>query len=381
MYAVGKQTLKMSEYFFLPITRSEFIDWYNRREKKYSAIELIPAELDEDKERVEIDGEWKEVLVEIIPEYDEDFEVLISLVEVDRETVHQFIETEEHGSKEGPKFQKLDILNLRKIYPLTKRGARMLEVRLPSNIELGPPLFEEAIREKEEELVREQAEAGGTALLEIFDLEINKGQIDSLKEEILGGVHKKVTRQEDAPPDSLLEAVIRYDRQDQPTFPSTPIGSCYDYLEVLKTHLRRMYHEDKIGKDLGYRIKEIFEDAGAVLREMGQHASPYEALNKEEFTEHLRALESEAQINLDRCPPEAAVLFLDLRDQLRENDDLETTTAEKWIEALRDQDKERGLAIGLWMVGAFFDFSTFADVYYEFKDADFLSEPVSSTAE
>lgn len=368
----------MPEHYLLPLTHTDFLDWYNRRHKAYSGLTLIPAGTEEDGVCL-MDG-WESVLQDALPDYEEDFQVLIALVEVDNRKRHQF-KSIESDRVEVAAFQSLDICAIQRLYPITKRGARMLNVRLPEGVTLAPPIFEDVIKAKETERLREQQKAGGNVLLEMFGLEMHEGEIAPLREEILRAVHAKITRQSDSPPSTLLESVIRYDRQDQPSFPSTPIGTLFDYMEVLRKHLRKWYTESGADQAIGEQIRDTLEKAGAELRDMGRHANPYEAVNNDVLRGALQELEEIADLDFDRCPPEAAILYLDVRDQLREDDSLKETTLKHWTETLKAKDNHRRAAIGLWMVGAFFGFSTFADAYYEDQGAPFLQEMDLNTEE
>ncbi len=96
----------MSDRFLLPITYSGFIDWYNRRRKKYSGMDFIPVPNDSGGEK-RPEGEWMERMMEIIPEYDEDFQVIIALISSEREKKFQKNEDDTYA----PYFQRLDILS------------------------------------------------------------------------------------------------------------------------------------------------------------------------------------------------------------------------------------------------------------------------------
>ena len=363
----------MPEHYLLPLTHTDFLDWYNRRHKAYSGLTLIPAGIEEDEVYL-MDG-WESVLQDALPDYEEDFQVLIALVKVNSRKRHQF-KSIESDRVEVAAFQSLDICAIQRLYPITERGARMLNVRLPAGVKLAPPIFEDVIKEKERERLHKQQREGGDALLKMFGLlDMHEHEIEPLKEEILNAVNCKIMRQSDAPPETLLESVIRYDRQDQPSFPSTPIGTLFDYLEILKTYLRRWWrHESDSDEKIGAQIRGAFEKAGAELRDMGRHANPYEAVNNDVLKSSLQKLEEITNLNFDRCPHKAAILYLDVRDQLREDESLQETTLEHWTETLKAKNNHRQAAIGLWMVGAFFGFSTFADAYYEHRNAPFLQE-------
>jgi hypothetical protein len=119
-------------------------------------------------------------------------------------------------------------------------------------------------------------------------------------------------------------------------------------------------------------IESVLRPARGKLDRAGSRSNAYEVIN--DLEQHLRYLEEKTPLELDRCPPRAAILFLDLRDQLRRRGELDDTTVDSWADLLRGSDNDRSLAIGLWMVGAFFDFSKFADDYYQRERPPFMKE-------
>lgn len=359
----------MNQYSLLPITYSEFLDWYSRRSKQFLGLRLIPAEVGDNLDVVEAPGEFSDVLVNTIPEYDEDFQVLIALVEGIKAKKYREYDTG-HDQKRGAAVQKIDISDLERLYPITERGSRLLESRLDDWIQLGPPLFEDAIEEQDLRRNRQQARAGGNALIELYDLEeMAKSLInDEEKEEILDAVRAKVRGGDFAEPESMLGAVVLYDRQDKPQFPSTSIGSVYDYFSIV-----RMWHRGKTDEEKRQElIENVLRPAQKELKQLGRKAPASQAVCSDALTECFQELETVSPLDVGRCPPRAAVLFLDLRDQLRQSNSLDNTSVDEWEDVLRESGYGRELAFGLWMVGAFFNFSTFADEYYRATKPSFI---------
>ena len=363
----------MSQYSLLPITYSEFLDWYSRRSKQFLGLRLIPADVDSNLDDVRVPGEFSGVLVNTIPEYDEDFQVLIALVEGEAENKYRRYDTG-NGKKEGAAVQQIDISDLKRLYPITKRGSRLLESRLNDKVRLGPPLFEEAIEAQDRERNRQQARAGGNALVELYQLQdIAASRIDKKeKGEILDAVRAKVREGSFASPDSMVEAIIQYDRQDKPEVPSTSIGSVYDYFSVVQTWHRKKGDEETYQEV----IEKVLKPAHKELKQLGRGTPAFEAVCIEALAECFQDLETISPLNVGRCPPRAAILFLDLRDQLRQSSALDSTSVDDWGHALQENGHGLEFAFGLWMVGAFFDFSTFADDYYDATEPPFMKNRV-----
>jgi len=359
----------MSQYSLLPITYSEFLDWYNRRDKQFLSLRLIPAEVGSSLDDVRAPGELEQVLVDTIPEYDEDFQIIISLVED--------IPDKKYKNREGRHVayvQEIAISDLKRLYPITERGSRLLKSRLDNNIQLGPPLFEDAIEEQDRRRSRQQARAGGNALIELYRLhEMAESWIDEKrKEEILDAVRSKVREGNFKTPKSIVDSIIQYDRQDKPQFPSTSIGSVYDYFSVV-----RAWHKANCEEE-AYRevVEKVLKPAQTELKQLGRNTPAYQAACTEELTECFQDLETISPINGGRCPPRAGILFLDLRDQFRQSSSLDNTSIDNWGHALQENSHAREFAFGLWMVGAFFDFSTFADDYYERAKPPFMRDRI-----
>lgn len=362
----------MSQYSLLPITYSELLDWYSRRSKQFLGLRLIPAEVNSSLDDVRAPGEFSDVLVNTIPEYDEDFQVLIALVEGVSAKKYKRYDTG-NGRKEGATVKQIDISNLKRLYPITERGSRLLKSRLDDKIHLGPPLFEEAIEEQDLRRNRQQSRAGGNALIELYGFqEMAETWIDeNLKVEILDAVQAKVRGGSFEAPESIVSSLIQYDRQDKPQFPSTSIGSIYDYFSVV-----RMWHKGDSGKER-YRIivEKVLKPARRELEKLGRNTPACEAVCTEALTDCFEELETISP-NVGRCPPRAAILFLDLRDQLRQSSSLDNTSVDDWGGILGESGNGPEFALGLWMVGAFFDFSTFADDYYEETEPPFMKVQV-----
>lgn len=349
----------MSEHFLLPITYSEFLDWYNRRTKQFMSLRMIPAVVDGPSEMVTVEGEWEEVMIDTIPEYDEDFQVVIALVEATSRRKYQEIQVGEDRAR-APAVQQLDIMDLRRLYPITDRGERQLKSRLDSRIRLGSPLFSDAIEKQNRRRNRQQADAGGNAIVELFGLETSTAQVDVIRDEALQAIQAKVSGETHRLSHSLTARLVAYDRHGKPSFPSTSIGSIYDYFSVV-----RQVHENQCSMEIQKEVMgEVLRPAQEALKRLGQRKPAFEAVYDEALASRFQILEEISPLEVDTCPPRAAILFLDLRDQLRRSGGLEETTVDMWVDLMRGNRQEMQLALGLWMVGAFFDFSRFADDYY-----------------
>jgi len=370
------------DYFLVPLTFYEFLDWYNRRTRSFVGLRFIPVDLEPTSNTIEIDPAWKERLIRSIPAYDEDFQALIALVLTEKPKKYQNLEEISTGEgRKAPVYADVPIEQLQGLYPITTRGKRLLQSRISSGVKLGLPLFEKDIRAKEGNRTRRIAYLGGDALLEHYCL--NDGiafekQVEPLKEDIWEAVDRKVNGGvSQVESSSFLLNLIVYDRHDKPDFPHTQLGYVYDYFAVVNEVLRKSVD--------ARRQREIVDDVLRPIRvELDTLRGSVDLVSDViggPLASHFRKIREIPEIDAETYPPLACILFLSLRDELRQSDALSQTSADAWVETLRNENKEYELAVGLWMVGAFFGFSKFAEDYYiESLEPPFMSEPPSRLA-
>jgi len=368
------------DYFLVPLTFYEFLDWYNRGNRSFVGLRFIPVHLETASSTIEVDQAWKERLIRSIPEYDEDFQVLIALVRTNRKKYEDIEEKSTGKTRRAPAYTEVPIDQLQGLYPISARGKRLLQSRISSEVVLGDPLFEEDIREKERRRARRMAYQGGDALLEYYCLteSITKREIEPLKEEIWNAVDRKVNKKEsEVESSSFVLNLVVYDRYDKPDFPRTQLGYVYDYFSVVNEVVRKSVEPD--------RRKEIVNDVLRPIRlELDKLRGSVELVSDiigGPLRTHFKNVKEIGEVDAERYPPWACVLFLSLREELRQNDALGQTSTDAWVETLRKEGREYDLAVGLWMVGAFFGLSKFADEYYaESLEPPFMKEPPNRLA-
>ena len=353
-------------HFLFPITYTEYLDWYNRREKDFSGLRFIPVQVKG--HDIDIHSQWEEALVDALPEYEEDFQVMIALVELKGIDKYRQLKIGE-SRPQAPKHQPVDILNLQRLYPITVRGERMLQTRLPEAVNLGPARFEDAIKEVDRKNRRSRSAAGGEALIEMFELTVHDGTVSNIREETLDAVAVKTMGEGKTESESIVSAVIAYDRHDKPEFPSSSLGFVYDYFLIINQRLQNLDEAEK--EEI---IQSVLYPARRRLDQLRNSANAIQALYDDELGEAFTELERSTALALDRCSPKSAILFLDLRSQLRRRDTLDAANIDQWVDRMRTEGDGKDLATGLWMLGAFFGFGTFAEDYYSWKRAPFMAK-------
>lgn len=333
--------------YLLPLTNNEFLLWYRRSELKIMKFRLIPiVDVDFASDASTLDKVAARV-VEAMPDYDEDYEVVIARVEdISRVPPYYFDEGK-------PAFINISIHNLDCVYPITERGKRLLQGRVDSNIKLADPIFESYVNASVQRRQSSLSLLGGAALLKIAGLDIAKYQdtIRLLERDALSGVSRN-SRGEEFPLDgTLIENLLCYSRHE--VMPTTDIGYFYDFgVIVSKLYL----DNDDIAKLLDqYRscLKEITnknKKKSAKIDYFLEKGNDVTSLFDTAFNIQLSAA--------------SIIIFLKLQSELYQHQNLDKTSFKELVANLV-QVRERDIALALWLVGVFFGFEFFCANYYE----------------
>ncbi|NJR19822.1 MAG: hypothetical protein HC785_31965 [Calothrix sp. CSU_2_0] len=209
--------------YLLPLTHNEFLLWYRRSSLKIMKFRLIPitdADLSENTSTLD---KVAARVVEAMPDYDEDYEVLIARVENISTVPHYCFD-------EGkPVFIDISIDNLDCVYPITSRGKRLLQGRVDSNINLGKPIFESYVNASVQLRQSSLSLMGGAVLLLIARLDITKYQdtIELLKHDTLLGASRSSCGEQFPFNGTLIENLLCYSRHE--VMPTSDIGYFYDF--------------------------------------------------------------------------------------------------------------------------------------------------------
>ncbi|MDF5717119.1 MAG: hypothetical protein PUP93_25440 [Rhizonema sp. NSF051] len=291
-------------------------------------------------------------VVEAVPDYDEDYEVLIARVENTSKVPHYCFD-------EGkPAFINISIHNLDCVYPITERGKRLLQGRLDSNINLAEPIFESYINASVQRRQSSSSLMGGAALLKIAGLDMAKYQdtIKLLEDDALSGASRS-NRGEQFPLDgTLIENLMCYSRHE--VMPTTDIGYFYDFGVLVS----KLYS----GKD---DIAELLDKYRSCLKGIAhdnKSAKLYYLLEKADDVTSL--FDSALKIKLSAV---SIIIFLKLQSELYQHQNLDKTRFKELVANLV-QVRERDIALALWLVGVCFGFEFFCANYYEATQPGFF---------
>jgi hypothetical protein len=345
--------------YLLPLTLNEFLLWYRRSSlniMKFRLIPIVDENFAEDGSPLDTIGAR---VVEGIPDYDEDYEVLIARVEDISRVPH-------YCFNEGkPSFINISIHNLDCVYPITSRGKRLLQGRVDSNIKVAKPIFESYVDASVQRRQSSLSLLGGEALLQIARLDIAKYQdtIEVLRNEALSGASRS-SRDEQFPlVGTLIENLLCYSRREGVIpIPTTDIGYFYDFGIIVS----KLYSDnDDIAKLLDqYRscLKEITD------KSKNKSAKLHHLLEK---TDDVRSLfDTALEIKLSVA---SIIIFLKLQSELYQHQNLDKSKLEELVTNLK-MVREHDIALALWLVGVCFGFEFFCANYYEATQPGFFLE-------
>lgn len=342
--------------YLLPLTNNEFLLWYRRSKLKIMKFRLIPiVDVDFANDTSKLDKVAARV-VEAMPDYDEDYEVLIARVEnknISRVPHYCFDEGK-------PTFINISIHNLDCVYPITERGKRLLEGRIDSNINLAEPIFESYVNASVQRRQSSLSLLGGAALLKIARLDIAKYQdtIKLLEHDALLGASRS-TRGEQFPLDgTLIENLLCYSRHE--VMPTSDISYFYDFGVIVSKLYSRNNDIVNLVDKYRSRLKEITDEK--------KSAKLYYLLEKADDVTSL--FHTALKIELSAA---SIIIFLKLQSELYQHQNLDKTKFKELVTNL-GMVRERDIALALWLVGVCFGFEFFCANYYEAIQPGFFLE-------
>ena len=338
--------------YLLPLTNNEFLLWYRRSELRIMKFRLIPIfDVDFAENISELDKIAARV-VKAIPDYDEDYEVLIAKVE-DNSKVAPY-----NFDKSQPAFINISIHDLDCVYPITERGKRLLQGRVDSNVNVGEPIFESYVNASVQKRQSSLSLLGGAALLKIAGLDIDNYQdtINQIKEDALSGASRN-SRGEEFPFDgALIENLLCYTRHE--VMPNTDISYFYDFGKIVS----KLYSDNE-------NITELLDKYRSSLKEITNKNAPLEDL-LEKVDDVMRLFDTALETKLGAV---SAIIFLKLQSELYQHQNLYKTSFKELVGSL-GQKRTRDIVIALWLVGVCFGFESFCANYYEAIQPKFFIE-------
>lgn len=259
-------------------------------------------------------------------------------------------------------FTQFDIQNIVAVYPLSKQAKVSIESKIDQRINLEDPVFESILPSIETEIQKKEVEKAIAALWTICEFEesLDKYLSEIGLETILRGLEHRRTATKAAQivGGSYWEYLIAYDRYDY--FPNSNLGYLYDAGQVFAYSRGDSTFE-------GSGIHRFLEKANSKKPEikLSQFEKYFET---EEMLKGYVSLTTVGEIKQYMIAP----LYLMIRDDIRRQEDLYETSLFKHLDYLKEFGNSFNYVVIL--LGAFFGFRKFYDVYYNNLNLRFYKE-------
>lgn len=336
--------------YLTPILRTQFNLFY-----RYGYT-YIPAS-----QTVKFDGTFNEELKARIVEV---FKI-ISPFEYDDEYVIIHFEKDEVNNQSNLYIEIQDLIS---VYPLSKQAKISIESKIDPRIKLEDPIFEKHLTEIENNILANEISKAIDSLWKLFKIEDDKDDLIKIIgiENIFKGLEfrKKAIKAFKINDGNFWSLLIAYDRYDY--FPNTPIGYFYDAGQVFGYSKNAPTFEgSKLHTFLQKTYSENPNIKSSLLIELLESEKSVEEYISQSKSERLRQYV-------------IAPLFLMLKEELRKVDDFRKIEIARYSENLHKYGLDASAA--LILLGAFFGFKKFYDLYYEQLNLRFFfKKPIDTT--
>lgn len=259
-------------------------------------------------------------------------------------------------------FVQFEINDIVAVYPLSKQAKTSIESKIDQRIRLEKPIFETILPSIEKDIEKKEIEKAISALWTTCKIEypIEKYVANIGLENIFNGLEyrKHGTKANKIQQGNYWEYLIAYDRFDY--FPNSTLGYFYDAGQVFAYSIGHQSFE-------GSSIYNFLEK----LNSVNTTAKLPDIINYLEIEEHLKNYVSKTTAG-DIKQYIVTPLYLMLRDEIRNSDDISQTKLFKNLDYLKKFEDSFNYAIIL--LGSFFGFRKFYDNYYESLNLRFYKD-------
>ncbi|MBK9097518.1 MAG: hypothetical protein IPM14_05190 [bacterium] len=328
--------------YLLIIYLNELNLWLKTGIKKVTKSKLVSATLSKKGIYSSI-NKVGEKLIKNLPDYDDDFEILIVEIPVERLSKLKKKSTE----------YMLPFEWISKVYPITSRGKKLLNGKLDDRIIVQEPIFENQFLPIAKEREKELGRRGAESILKIFELDGYITQFNPKSDLVDEALRLRESNSEKISAErQFMTNLVLYDRNKP--FPNNDLGYFYDIGTLLK-----VYENNDESKR-----KNLREFADTLER--FKTSSEYRKLESMILELHNASM----IVNLEKIINEnvlvSSLIYLYLRNNIREGNDLEKSgLIEIYNNEFLSLNFEEELALAFWLVGYFFGFEMVADLYYK----------------
>lgn len=341
----------------LSVTLQELSVWQRLGVLRVLGVRLIPVVLNG--EVPIIDAETEAAIRERMPDYEEDFEVLHTMVDLDPS---QALFTARVLGWQVSAVE-IGVESVRRLFAISKRGLALLKGKVGPDTRVEGVLASTVAERRDKERASQMTLHGATAAVRLLDAEEPPHEVQSWLLEISRG-HEAREKGAEWPiaGGSFIENLMSYDRREPKIDRLSDVGFVQDVafvcgrltpIDERPTASPGVRDGDGLrsaAKRLWGRLAEAKEDGGASLCGL--------------LHRHRRELEDLEQF-VDGSTI-AAVVFLKLRKACESGTKEDVHRARRVVSELRQAGFGREASIGAWLTGAFYGFKHFADSYHEY---------------
>ena len=349
-----------SPLFVVPIRIDEFHYWSRCGQQWFAGRRFVRVDVDA-AGHVEITENVASRLALVAPEYEEDFEVLFAVVELD--WAEPILAMDLTGTViERP--VEVAFEKIRSLHPLSSRGRALLGDKIAREIVLSDPLAEAAIGARERRRAVGITIRGSKAFPVTLGLERTLADLTSLEDRLTAGMEARdAGREVPVSGAGFLVNLLCYDRHDH-RIARNDAGYLQDiggiYYDLAKAR------EDDDGRQVA---KTFLEEVRASAEGRGSRLP--DVVQRHRVA--LEALERVCEVSAAGC-----VVFLKMQACYRDQNLDESKPFAECRQLVADM-VQRGMemeaTVGAWLNGAFFGFTRFADEYYRAVGAPLVRAP------
>lgn len=340
----------MQTTVIVPIYKNQLVTLYRQGFNTIDSSRVIFAKLENDLPIIP-----EGTLANILPVFEEDFEVL--LIEFDLSFSTQIIQNEITTIPNLKKPLEISFQDIKRIYPLSERGAKSLN--LGEKIKLEKPIFEKEVKKAEQSFKLKGYFQGGFALLKIMGLEnsLIKQYEQSLKETFIEAYNfrnnPKVKAGDMPKSNNNLLKVLCYERYGG-IIPENDLGFLCDV-----GFLFAQTQSDKV---------KSATDSQFVSALIKGNETDFKGFD---FSQVFNLLDSNKYPQIKEGMKVANfqfatyLLYFKVRAILNEGKQVFETSLPQIVQSFKDTDYKNNLITAVWLAGSFFGFSRFFSEFYQ----------------
>lgn len=251
---------------------------------------------------------------------------------------------------------RLNIAQVRRLYPLTEQAGQLLASRLDPRIKRQPAVFQSVVEQADQRLLTSETRLGSEALLEIAGFSHERLD-EGLLQDVAKAVAIRLGRREIQSGDSFWVHLITYDRYEP--FPKNDYGYLYDLCVVFYRSLSG--RDGNRGHDNGFEATGFYRALEA-NKVASTREKVTQLLLQVEWAEKLRQSLTDTSNGLRKYL--SAFLYLKLRQEFATEEYQFSRTLLEVIRRTADHYPSE-TRVALQLLGGFLTFDKVSGAYYE----------------